>query len=500
MELLHNLIFGFSVALSLQNLTWALVGCLVGTLIGVLPGIGATATIALLLPLTNTMSPVGALIMLSGIYYGAMYGGSTTSILLNLPGETASVVTCLDGYEMARQGRAGAALSIAALGSFFAGTVGTLVIALFGPPLAVFALELGSPEYFSLMLFGLVTAALLSTVDMAKSLAMVVLGLLLGTVGSDVAFGVKRFTFGVYELADGIGIVPIAVGIFAVAEVISNLSDPETRQAFTSKVGRLYPTLQELRQATPAILRGTAIGTFFGVIPGAVAAIAAFTSYMVEKSIAKDPSRFGKGAIEGVAAPEAANNADVQCKFIPMLTLGIPASGTMALMLSALMSHGISPGPTVMTQNPELFWGLIASMWIGNLMLVVLNLPLIGIWVQLLKVPYRMLFPAVIAFAAIGIYSSGNLTVDLYLTALFGIAGIMWRLLECSPVPLILGVVIGPLIEENLRRVLDVSDGDPSVLITRPISLTFIIATVLMVIVMTLPGVRKRRAEMTDPE
>jgi TctA family transporter len=500
-DLLHNLIYGLGVALSFQNLAWALLGCLVGTLIGVLPGIGTTATIALLLPLTQAMSPIAAIIMLSGIYYGAMYGGSTTSILLNLPGETASVVTCIDGFQMARQGRAGVALSVAALGSFFAGTVGTLVIALFGPPLAEYALDFGSAEYFSLMLFGLVIAAVLSSTDLPKSLAMVVLGLLIGTVGSDLAFGVKRFTFGIYELSDGISVVAIAVGVFAIAEVIMNLSeDPEKREVYTSRVGRLYPTLAELRQAAPAVLRGTAIGTFFGVIPGAVAAIAAFSSYTIEKTLAKDPSRFGKGAIEGVAAPESANNADVQCKFIPMMTLGIPASGTMALMLNSLLSHGISPGPTVMSQHPDLFWGLIASMWIGNLMLVIINLPLIGVWIQMLKVPYRMLFPAIIAFAATGIYSDSYSALDLYLVALFAVAGIAWRLLECGAVPLILGVVLGPLIEQNLRRVLYVSDGDPTVLLTQPISLFFILATVATLVIMTLPSLRKRRAELTEQE
>lgn len=497
MELFNNLIFGFSVALSLQNLMYCFIGVLVGTLIGVLPGIGPMATIAMLLPLTYNVPPVAALIMLAGIYYGAQYGGSTTSILVNLPGETSSVITCIDGYQMARQGRAGVALAIAAIGSFFAGTICTLLIALFGPPVAEMALKFGSPEYFSLMLMGLVTAAVLAQGDMLKSLAMVVLGLLLGIVGSDVDSGVKRFCFGVFELADGIGFVIIAVGVFAVGEIISNLSEPEERVVFTSKVGSLYPTLQDLKQSVAPILRGTALGAFFGVLPGTGPAIAAFSSYMVEKKAAKDSSRFGKGAIEGVAGPEAANNADAQCKFIPMLTLGIPASGVMALMLGALMIHGITPGPMVMVQQPALFWGLVASMWVGNLMLVVLNLPMVGIWVSLLKVPYRLLFPAIMVFSAIGIYSSNNASFDVYLAALFGVLGITWRLLGCSPVPMLLGFVLGPMMEENLRRALQVSNGDPSVFVTRPLSLAFIVATILIMIVMVLPAVRQRRDEIT---
>jgi len=497
MELFHNLILGFGVALSLQNLLYCFIGVLVGTLIGVLPGIGPTATIAMLLPLTFSIPPTSAMIMLAGIYYGAQYGGSTTSILVNVPGEVASVVTCIDGYQMARQGRAGPALAIAALGSFFAGTVCTLLIALFGPPLAEAALKFGSPEYFSLMLMGLVAAAVLAHGDMVKSLAMVVMGLLFGIVGSDMSSGIERFCFDFYELADGIGIVIIAVGVFAVGEIVSNLGDPEERQIYTSKMKNLFPKKEDLKHSFGAIVRGTALGAFFGVLPGTSPAISSFSSYMLEKKIAKDPSRFGHGAIEGVAGPESANNADAQCKFIPMLTLGIPASGVMALMLGALMIHGITPGPEVMIKRPELFWGLIASMWIGNLMLVVLNLPLIGIWVTLLKVPYRWLFPAIMLFCAIGVYSTNNSSFDIYLMALFGILGVMWGLLECSPVPLMLGFVLGPMVEENLRRALQVSEGDPTVFLTRPISLAFIVVTVLILTVMVLPAVRKRRGDIT---
>ena len=497
MDVFNNLIFGFGVALSLQNLTYCFIGCLVGTLVGVLPGIGPMATIAMLLPLTFTVPPVAALIMLAGIYYGAMYGGSTTSILVNLPGETASVVTCIDGYQMARQGRAGAALAISALASFFAGTVCTLLVAVLGPPLAALALKFSAPEYFSLMLMALVMAAVLAQGSMLKSLAMVCLGLLLGIIGTDVDSGAKRFCFDLYELADGIGFVIIAVGVFAVGEIISNLSEKEVRQVFTSKVGSLYPTLAELKQSIMPILRGTGIGAFFGVLPGTGAAIASFSSYMIEKKVAKDPSRFGHGAIEGVAGPESANNADVQCKFIPMLTLGIPSSGVMALMLAALMIQGIAPGPQVMTQRPDLFWGLIASMWIGNLMLVILNLPLIGLWVSLLKVPYRLLFPSIMVFCAIGIYSTNLLSFDVYLAALFGILGILWRILEFSPIPVMLGFVLGPMLEENLRRALQVSNGDPMVFITRPISLVFVIITILILIVMVLPAMRRQRDNIT---
>ena len=498
MDLFQNLVFGFGVAFSLQNLAYCFIGVLVGTLIGVLPGIGPLATIAMLLPLTFNVAPVGALIMLAGIYYGAQYGGSTTAILVNLPGETSSVVTCIDGYQMARQGRAGPALAIAAYGSFFAGTVGTLLIALAGPPLAEVALKFGAPEYFSLMLMGLIAAAVLAQGDMMKSLAMVAMGLLLGIVGSDVNTGQHRYTFDVFELSDGIGFIVIAVGVFAVGEIVTNLGSPERREIFTSKVTNLMPTRADLKASAGPIVRGTILGSFFGVLPGTGPAIASFSSYMLEKKLAADPSRFGKGAIEGVAGPEAANNADAQTKFIPMLTLGLPASGVMALMLGALTIQGIQPGPQVMTQRPELFWGLIASMWIGNAMLVVLNLPLIGLWVKLLTVPYRLLFPAIMAFSAIGIYSVNNSSFEIYLTAMFGIAGFLWLKLGFSPAPMLLGFVLGPMMEENLRRAMLMSKGDPSVFVTRPISLVFIIATVLILVVMIAPAVRQKRARLRN--
>jgi putative tricarboxylic transport membrane protein len=499
MELFNNLIFGFSVALSLQNLWFCFIGVFLGTLIGVLPGIGPLATIAMLLPITFNVPPVAALIMLAGIYYGAQYGGSTTAILVNLPGETSAVVTCMDGYQMARQGRAGPALAIAAIGSFFAGTVCTLIIALFGPPLAEVALKFGAPEYFSLMLMGLVAAAVLAGDNMTKSLAMVVVGLLLGIVGTDVNSGMARYSFGFPELTDGIGFIVIAVGVFAMGEIIANLGDPEERAVFTSKVTGLMPTVKDLKDSFWPIVRGTGIGAFLGVLPGTGPAIASFSSYMLEKKMAKDPSRFGKGAIEGVAGPEAANNADAQCKFIPTLTLGIPASAVMALMLGALTIQGIAPGPQVMTQKPDLFWGLVASMWIGNAMLVILNLPLVGLWVTLLKVPYRLLFPAIMAFSCIGIYSVNNSSFEVYLAAIFGIIGLVWMKLEMPPAPMLLGFVLGPLMEENLRRALLISRGDPTVFFTRPISLGFMIATALIIIIMVIPAVKARRREITDP-
>jgi TctA family transporter len=497
MELFDHLLFGFGVAFSLQNVLYCFVGVLVGTLIGVLPGIGPLATIAMLLPLTFNVSPVAALIMLAGIYYGAQYGGSTTAILVNLPGETSAVVTCLDGYQMARQGRAGPALAIAAIGSFFAGTVCTVLIALFGPPLAEVALKFAAADYFSLMLMGLVAAAVLARGDTVKSLAMVVMGLLLGIVGTDVNTGLKRFTFGINELTDGIGFVVVAVGVFAVGEIVANLGEPAGRQVFTSRVTGLFPTREDLRRSFGPIVRGTGLGAFFGVLPGTGPAIASFSSYMLEKKLARDPSRFGLGAIEGVAGPESANNADAQCKFIPMLTLGLPASGVMALMLGALTIHGIAPGPQVMTQKPDLFWGLVASMWIGNLMLVVLNLPLIGLWVSLLRVPYRLLFPAIVVFSVIGVYSVNNSAFEVYLAAVFGVVGFAWLKLGLSPAPMLLGFVLGPMMEENLRRALVVSRGDPSVFVTRPISLGFLAATALILVVVAAPAVRRRRAEIS---
>jgi putative tricarboxylic transport membrane protein len=497
MEILDNLLLGFSVAVSPLHLMYALIGVLLGTLIGVLPGIGPVATIAMLLPITFNLSPVAALIMLAGIYYGAQYGGSTSAILVNLPGETASVVTCLDGYQMARQGRAGPALAIAAIGSFFAGCVATLVIAIAAPPLAEVALKFGPAEYFSLMVLGLVAATVLASGSLVKAIAMVVLGLLLGLIGTDVNSGVLRFTFGIPELSDGIGFVVVAMGMFGIAEIIANLEMKDQREVFTAGVKNLFPTKDDFKRSWAPILRGTFLGSFLGILPGGGSILAAFGAYTVEKKISKTPERFGKGAIEGVAGPEAANNAGAQTSFIPMLTLGIPGNAVMALMIGALMIQGIAPGPQVMNEKPELFWGLIASMWIGNLFLVILNLPLIGMWIKLLTVPYRFLYPSILVFMAIGVFSLSNNPWDVLMMAIFGLLGYFCSKLECEPAPMILGFILGPLMEENLRRAMLLSRGDPFVFISpsKPISLGFLIASTILLVIVMLPAIRKKREE-----
>jgi TctA family transporter len=492
-----NLALGFGVALTPANLGFALIGCLVGTLVGVLPGIGPVATVAMLLPLTFYLEPVSGLIMLAGIFYGAQYGGSTTAILVNLPGETSSVVTCIDGHQMARQGRGGAALAIAALGSFFAGCFSTALIALFSPPLAKVGQSFGSPEYFSLMLLGLIAAVVLAHGSVLKAIAMVVLGLLLGLVGTDGNTGGQRFTFGTVVLADGIGFVPLAVGVFGIGEIIANLMTPaEHRSIVHEKISRLWPTREEFRDAWPAVLRGTGLGSVLGILPGGGATLSAFAAYVLEKKVARDPSRFGRGAIQGVAGPEAANNAGAQTSFIPMLTLGIPGNAVMALMIGALTIHGIQPGPQVMTERPALFWGMVASMWIGNLMLVIINLPLIGIWVQLLKVPYRLLYLAILLFCAIGVYTVNNNTFEIVLTALFGVLGYVFIRLECEPAPMLLGFILGPLMEENLRRAMRISSGDPMIFVNRPISLGLLIAALLLLILVALPAIRGKREQV----
>jgi TctA family transporter len=495
MELFTNLGLGFSVALSFQNLFYCFMGVILGTLIGVLPGIGPVATIAMLLPVTFTLNPTSALIMLAGIYYGAQYGGSTTAILVNLPGESASVVTCIDGYQMARKGRAGAALGVSALGSFFAGCVATIVIALFAPPLAEVALKFGPAEYFSLMVLGLIAATVLASGSLIKAIAMVILGLLLGLVGTDVNSGVARFAFGVSELSDGIGFVSVAMGVFGFAEIIGNLEQKGAREVFTKKVTGLLPTWQDIKDCTPSVLRGTALGCFLGILPGGGALLASFAAYTLEKKVSKNSANFGKGAIQGVAAPESANNAGAQTSFIPLLTLGIPSNPVMALMIGAMMIQGIAPGPQVMTERPQLFWGMIASMWIGNLMLVVLNLPLIGMWIKLLTIPYRMLYPAILLFCCVGVYSLSNSPFDVMQTAVFGVVGYIWVKLECEPAPLILGFILGPLMEENLRRAMLLSRGDPLVFFQRPISLTMLVIAALLLLIVVAPAVRKKRDE-----
>ena len=500
MDLLANLAIGFGVAFTFQNLLYAFFGVLLGTLIGVLPGIGPVPTIAMLLPITYALPPVSALIMLAGIYYGAQYGGSTTAILVNLPGESSSVVTCIDGYQMARRGKAGKALSVAAIGSFIAGSVATLVVAAFAPPLAEFALKFGPAEYFSLMVLGLLAAVVLASGSLLKAIAMIVLGLLLGIIGTDVNSGLQRFTFGVPELSDGIGFVVVAMGLFGFAEIIVNLEQRGHREVFTDNVSGLWLKWKEFKEALPAIARGTGIGSVLGILPGGGAMLSAFASYTIEKKISKDPSRFGKGAIEGVAGPESANNAGAQASFIPLLTLGIPGNAVMALMVGAMTIHSIQPGPQVMSSNPHLFWGLIASMWIGNLMLVVLNLPMIGVWVKLLKVPYRLLYPAILLFCCIGVYSLQNNVFDVLAAAVFGGLGWVFVKLECEPAPLLLGFILGPMMEENLRRALLLSRGDPTVFFTRPLSLAMLIAAALLLLIIVLPAVRKTRQEAFHEE
>jgi putative tricarboxylic transport membrane protein len=489
MDVLDSLALGFGVAFSAQNLLYCFAGVALGTLIGVLPGIGPLTTMGLLFPLTFYLPPLPSLIMLAGIYYGAQYGGAITSILVNLPGETASAVTCLDGYAMARQGRAGSALAIAALASFLAGCIGTLLIALAGPPLGEWVLAFGPAEYFSLMLMGLVGSAVLTQGDPVKGLAMVALGLLLGMVGTDVNSGLPRYDFGVPELVDGIGFTVIAVGLFAVAEIVTNLERREPQAAFTAPLANLMPSARDLKDSFWPALRGTGIGAFFGLLPGAGPALSSFAAYMLEKKVAREPARFGKGAIEGVAAPEAANNAAAQTSFIPTLTLGIPGTAVMTVMLGAMVMHGVTPGPQVITGQPELFWGIVASMWIGNLMLLVLNLPLVGVWVRLLRLPYRWLFPCIVMFCCIGNYAVNNNPVDVYLCAAAGVLGYVLVKLECEPAPLVLGFVLGPLMEEYLRRAMLLSRGDPSVFFTRPISLAFMLAT-LLVLLLLLKGFR----------
>ena len=498
MELFDNLALGFGVAFTFQNLMYAFVGCLLGTLIGVLPGIGPLATIAMLLPATYALPPVAALIMLAGIYYGAQYGGSTTAILVNLPGESSSVVTVIDGYQMARNGRAGPALAAAGMGSFFAGCVGTLILAAFAGPLTELAFKFGPAEYFSLMILGLIGAVVLASGSLLKAIAMILLGLLLGMVGTDVNSGVARYSFDIAELTDGIGFIVIAMGVFGYGEIISNLAKSSSeREVFTASVSGLMPTREDFQRMVPAVLRGTALGSLLGILPGGGAVMAAFAAYTIEKKTKLQPGEvpFGKGNIRGVAAPEAANNAGSQTSFIPLLTLGIPPNAVMALMVGAMTIHNIQPGPQVMTSNPELFWGLIASMWIGNLMLVILNLPLIGIWIRLLSVPYRWLFPSIVLFCAIGVYSTNNNTFDIWMVAIFGVIGYLFIKLGTEPAPLLLGFILGPMMEEYLRRALLLSRGDWSVFITRPLSAGLLVAALVLLVVVLLPSVKAKREE-----
>ncbi len=498
MDLFANLALGMATALKPMNLAFALLGSLIGTLIGVLPGIGPLATLSMLLPITFYLEPITALIMLSAIYYGAQYGGSTTAILVNLPGESSAVVTCIDGHEMARQGRAGSALAVAALGSFFAGSVATIVIAALVTPLTALAITFTAAEYFSLMVLGLVAAVVMARGSVAKALAMIVIGLLFGLVGTDIHTGLQRFTFGAADLFDGIDFVSIAVGIFGLGSIIASLEkgeDAQTVSVLKAKIQRLWPTREDFRLAWPASVRGTILGCVLGVLPGGGAVLSSFAAYSLERKLAKDPTRFGKGAVEGVAGPESANNAGAQTAFIPMLTLGIPPNAVMAVMIGAMMIHGIRPGPEVLDQRPEMFWGLIASMWIGNAMLVVINLPLIGVWVRLLRVPYRLLFPAILLFSSIGIYSVHNSTFEVVLAAGFGIFGYVLYKLGCEPAPLALGFVLGPLLEEKLRTAMLLARGNPLTFLQRPISAGLLLFAAVLLAAVLLPKIRKSREE-----
>jgi putative tricarboxylic transport membrane protein len=493
MDILANLVTGFATALQPLNLLYCFLGVLLGTLVGVLPGLGPVATIAMLLPATFTLPPESALIMLAGIYYGAQYGGSTTAILINLPGEASSVVTALDGYRMAQQGRAGAALATAAIGSFFAGTVATFVIAFMAPPLAALALQFQSPDYFSLMVLGLVASGVLAQGSLIKALGMMVLGLLFGLVGTDVTSGTARFAFGVPELADGINFVVVAMGVFGVAEIVRNLENGHTRQVYVERIGGLMPTREDWKRMVAPILRGTALVSLLGILPGGGALLASFAAYSLEKKVSKHGAEFGKGAIEGVAAPESANNAGAQTSFIPMLTLGIPSNPVMALMIGAMIIQGIRPGPNVMVEQPRLFWGVIASMWVGNLFLLVLNLPLIGLWVRLLSIPYHLLYPIILVFTAVGVLSLSNAPFDVHLMAVFGVLGYLLVKLDCEPAPLLLGYILGPMMEEYLRRAMALSRGDPMIFLERPISAAMLALAVLAMVSVVLPAVRATR-------
>ena len=496
MEVFSHLAVGFQTAGTLENLMYCFIGVFLGTAIGVLPGIGPLATIAMLLPITYQLSdPTTALIMLAGIYYGSQYGGSTTAILVNLPGESASVVTVLDGYQMARKGRAGPALAIAAIASFFAGTVATFLLAAFAPPLAEVAFKFGPAEYFSLMVLGMVAAVVLANGSVVKALAMVVLGLLLGMIGTDVNSGVARFSFDIPELTDGVEFAVVAMGMFGFAEIILNLEQKEDRGILAGKITGLFPNMKDLKQAFMPMVRGTALGSFLGILPGGGATLSAFSSYALEKKVSKHPELFGTGTIEGVAGPEAANNAGSQMSFVPMLTLGLPTNAVMALMIAAMMIHNIQPGPQVMSSNPTLFWGLICSMWIGNVMLVILNLPLIGIWIKLLTIPYRLLYPAILLFCCIGAYSVNNNVFDVLMTIPFAILGYAFKKLDCEPAPLLLGFVLGKLMEEYLRRALTISRGDPTVFFTRPLSLVLLILAGILLVLVFSPKIARKREE-----
>jgi len=495
MDLMSNLGMGFAIALTLSNVLYCFLGVLLGTLIGVLPGLGPVAPIAMLLPTTFALSPVSALIMLAGIYYGAQYGGSTTAILINLPGEASSVVTVLDGYQLALKGRAGAALATAAIGSFCAGTLSTVVLALFAPPLADLALKFGPAEYASLVILGLIASIILARGSLLRATGMIMLGLILGLVGTDINTAYLRYTFGFSELADGIGFVVLAMGMFGIGEIMLNLEQSATRNVLVKRISGLMPTREDIKRIVGPIIRGSLLGSLLGILPGGGALLASFAAYSLEKKVSKRASEFGTGALEGVAAPESANNAGAQTSFIPMLTLGIPSNPVMALMIGAMIIHGIQPGPLVMSKQPTLFWGVIVSMWVGNLFLLILNLPIIGLWVRLLSLPYRLLYPAILVFCGIGVYSLNNALFDIYLMAIFGLLGYLFSKLECEPAPLMLGFILGPMLEEYVRRALLLAKGDPLTFVRRPISAALLVVAVLSLFAVMMPALRRKRRE-----
>jgi len=495
-DLVGHLLFGLGVAVSPTNILLCLAGCFLGTLIGVLPGIGCIATISMLLPLTYSLDPVGSLIMLAGIYYGAQYGGSTASILVNVPGEATAVITALDGHQMARQGRAGVALGIAAIGSFIAGTIATLFIAALAIPLTRVAIEFGPADYFSLLLMGVLASALLSRGAVTKSMAMILLGMLLATVGMDLETAMPRLTLGYLQLMEQIPFAVLAMGAFGLAELSRTLETPENRDVITRRIGGLLPSVADLKQSAAPILRGTALGGILGILPGNGALLGPVASYGIEKHLARDPGRFGNGAIEGVAGPESANNAAAQTSFIPLLTLGVPANAVMALMLGAMTMNGIVAGPQVIERSPEFFWGIIASMWLGNLMLLVINLPMIGVWVKLLKVPFRILMPSIIVFCAIGAFSMRNDPFDVVLAGIFAVSGYVLIKLGFEPTPLLLGFVIGDMMEEKLRQALIMSRGSLSIFLEQPISAALLATTLALLAVVLVPRVRRTRDEV----
>ncbi|MGE4337009.1 MAG: tripartite tricarboxylate transporter permease [Pigmentiphaga sp.] len=498
MDLLNNMIMGFGVALEPYNLMWSAFGVFMGNLIGVLPGMGVLASISILLPLTYTMTPTAALMMLAGIYYGSQYGGGITSIMLNMPGTASHAVACLDGNPLARQGKAGSALFMLMFSSFCGATVGILTMMLFSPVLTEVAFKFGPAEYFSMMTVGLLAGATLAKGSAIKGVAMVVLGLILGVVGTDVNSGMMRFTFGVPELSDGLSLVAIAMGFFGIADIMRNVNrmhDISRSGDGKISMSALRPQPGDIRQSRGAIVRGTAIGSFFGILPGTGSGIASFISYATEKRVAKDPSRFGRGAIEGLAAPESACNSAAQTAFIPTMTLGIPGDPVMALMLGALIIHGIQPGPQLITEHADIFWGLIASFWVGNVILLILNLPLIGMWVRLLSVRYKYLYPAALFFLCVGVYSTNNNLFDVWVVLLFGVIGYIFLRLRFEAAPLLLGFVLGPMMEENFRRALLLSRGDMSVFLTRPISAGFIAVGVGLILLLVVSNVRKRRRD-----